>query len=291
MKTSCEYMLFLTLLVSVIVSSCNSGEKKGPEPESEADGPAWKLDGPLPSRVEVLRGKTLLETFEFAYDENDHLISLVKKNIPDEKLLLDLKYSYSGENDMTVSGTFYPAAKTMVATIDANTLSYGFSGGLRYEISFDRDGSLSTLQTSDSFVSEGGQYSRKVKYLEKYLFDGGNCSVVSVSNDCEALSSKINGTVFASSLEYVFTYLDEPDKQNFAAFLMGCEFPVWYAAGLPANAKLVCGMKMKCGGVDGVISWTIDYDLDDEGNIISAIKTDYIDGEEILSKTFDFYYR
>ena len=77
---------------------------------------------------------------------------------------------------------------------------------------------------------------------------------------------------------------------NFAVYLFPCNFPVWYAAGLPGCKKLITGISTARGTVQYPATTRIDYSFTPDGNIDTAIRTDYNAGEATLVRTYKFFY-
>ena len=83
----------------------------------------------------------------------------------------------------------------------------------------------------------------------------------------------------------------QDDRQNFAAYLMPDYFPVWIAAGLPGNKKLVTAIGASTGTIPSPETTSIEYSFNSVGDIDTATRTDYNAGKPYLTRTYKFTYK
>lgn len=289
-----KHSILIFLIITPFLLSC--GENGGGGQHNGTTAEDFSFASPLVSKIEVSSGGTLIETYEFSYDDKARLSSLTHTDCLQKNKLLALDYSYTG-SEMTASGTFYPLSskRFISATLDKEqkTLSYkgSWSGALSYVTSFDGGGTATATVSDSDFSAKDGQYSSATRYSETYSVTSGCISTATMGNEIEARSSKRTKTTSVAAFSYSYSYSGNDDKQNFSAFLIPCNFPVWYAAGLPGCKKLITGISSARGGVASAATTTIKYGLTPEGNIDTAVRTDLNDGQEILVRTYKFYYQ
>lgn len=245
------------------------------------------------SGVEVSCNGTPLEEYAFSYDNSGRLSSLVKKDKVSGETLYDLSYGYSGDAQASIAGKYFGTGseRTITATAAPGELSYkgDWADAWGYTAKYDTSGVILSLGATPSF-SANGYYSSSADYAERYEVSSGNVLSATTGTTIDARSDKGTSTHSTYDVSYIYEYSDKADRQNFAVFLMPCQFPVWYATGFPGNRNLLSGMSMKLGSIEGQMSFTVDYELDTEGNIVSATQTMYAGKETLMTKTFTLSY-
>ena len=295
--------IFLTMLAAVLTASCNG---KGTPGDKTSDGDIWVHAKPLVAKVEVSSEGALIETYEYTYDEKGRMLTLKQTDNLSKTDMLDLQYTYTGENELKISGKFYPIStnrfidvtysSTSVASYGdvqrVGTLTYtgSWSGAWTYTTCHDENGVAASTECKDAFASKEGYYTSDMVYSEEYSISGGTVVQTVAGTDIKAQSNKATGTANTSSLKTVYTASDKADRQNFAAYLMPCTFPVWVAAGLPGNKQLITGISSYTGDIKSAESTNIDYTFDADGNIDTAVRTDSNAGQPILVRTYKFTY-
>ena len=274
---------------------------KGKQPDisgKETATSLWKMDDDfLPVKtVEVYSGDKLVETFDFEYDGFRKVTSIVRTDRVKNQVLFNLKYTYSGDYDMTVTGKYFNIGvdKANSATIDPSkrTVSYqgSWAGAWPFVTTYNQDGVVTGTRMDADFRSTGGYYSSKTAYTEEYTVSSGNVVKAVLGTDIDAQSQRKTKTGSSSSLVIEYTYTNLPDNENFGVFLFNCEIPVWFAKMLPGNRNLVSGARMKVGDLELPGSFKMEYKLNVDGDIETATRTDYNGTEAVLVRTYKFTY-
>ena len=286
--------IFAAILSLVLTAACNGG---GENNGKKNDGQIWVHDKPLVAMVEVSSGDNVIETYEYTYDEQGRLLTLVKTNKLSKAVMLDLTYTYTGENEMKVQGKFFPINTNRFIDVSYNpsagTLSYtgSWSGALSYTTAVDGDGVVTSTFCKSDFASKEGYYTSRMDYSEIYTVAEGTVVESIAGTSIEAQSSKRTRTANESALKTTYTHGNESDRQNFAAYLLPDFFPVWIAAGLPGNKKLITGISSATGTNPAPETTAIEYSFDAAGNIDTAVRTDSNNGQVILERTYKFIYQ
>ena len=284
------------LTILAILASC--GEKPENRPTPQGGGATvWSLPTPLVQKVEVRSDGTLIETYEYTYDDKGRVSSLVKTNCLQQEKMLELSYSYPDETGMKVTGKFYPVASnrfiTAVRNTAGQTVSYNgsWTDAWSYVTQYDANGTaLSTAMDLD-FNAKGGQYSAQTHLGEQYTVSGGCITRAVYGAEIKAKTQRRTHSISETELTVSYTYSDKEDRQNFAVYLFPSEFPVWYAAGLPGCKKLITGISTARGSVQYPASTRIEYTFNTDGNIDTATRTDYNASEPTLVRTYKFHYQ
>ena len=258
---------------------------------------AWVLDSPLVDKVEVLCGENPVQTFQYTYDDSGRLQTLLKTDAQTGDVLLELSYSYPSQTQMKVAGKFFPISTNRFITAEYSaadacvTYSGSWASAWDYTVSFDSAGTASSTVSDMDFAASEGWYSSKTSYLEEYTIEDGCITRADFLTQVGSTSARRSGSRNASTLSVSYSYNSSPDRQNFAAYLFQCTFPVWYAAGLPGCKRLVSDISYSSAGVDMPQRSHIEYSLDASGNIQTATRTDYNASEPELVLTYKFYYK
>ena len=292
------------MLAALLTTSCKGNGNNG-DNNSRAD--IWVHEKPLVAKVEVSNGGALMETYEYTYDEKGRMLSLKKTDNLSNNIMLDLQYSYSGENEMKVQGKFYPTSTNRFMNVSYSSMSvasYGngqkvgtltysgsWNGAWTYTTYHDENKVATRTECTNKFAAKEGYYNSDMDYSEEYTISGGTIVQSVIGTDIKAQSDKATHTANTSSLKTVYAVGDKADKQNFAAYLMPCTFPVWIAAGLPGNKQLVSGISSYTGDIKSAESTEIEYTLNAEGNIDTAVRTDSNAGTPYLTRTYKFIYQ
>ena len=295
--------ILVTMLVAALTASCNGNRNSG---NNTPSGDIWAHSKPLVAKVEVSSDGALIETYEYTYDEKGRILTLKKTDALSKTVMLDLKYSYTGENAVRVQGVFFPISTNRFIDVTYSSMSvasYGdgqkvgtltysgsWSGAWTYTTYHDENKVATRTECTDKFAAKEGYYTADMVYSEEYDNSGGTVVQAVTGTDIKAQSSKATGTANTSSLKTLYTASDKADRQNFAAYLMPCTFPVWIAAGMPGNKQLISGISSYTGDIKSAESTTIDYTFDSDGNIDTALRTDFNAGEPILVRTYKFKY-
>lgn len=278
-----RYITVLSIAALALVS-CNQKQPDGPQP-APAGKSLWKMKNDPVECVSVYCGKTLVQSFNYEYDKEDRVVSIKRVDELTKAPMMNLDITYGGIGEMTVSGSYLYANRTFKASFneDRDMLTYGAQ----------EEGFLTNILTMDSDDLPGvckGTYDFSAKnydsaIAQKTVYGTGNCDILSIAFRTETATKTDELTECKSerTVEYDYTYSDEEDLQNFAAYLIPCDFPVWYAAELPGCAHLITGMTCKCGNVTLPQSFEVKYVLNDNGSIRSATRTDYTtrDGNKV----------
>ena len=288
-----RYSLAIILAV-FLAAGCNGEGGSGGKTESKS---IWVHPKPLVAKVEVSTEGAVVETYEYTYDDNGRILTLVKTDNLSKTVMLDLQYTYPGDNEMKVSGQFFPISTNRFITATYNpkdgTLDYvgSWKGAWNYTTALNDDGVATSTVCKEKFAATEGYYSSDMNYSEAYTVSGGTIAESLMGTDISAQSSKATRTANTSALRTVYSASDKADRQNFAAYLMPNHFPVWIAAGLPGNKQLVTGIASFTGSVSTPESTTVEYTFNPDGSLDTAVRTDSNAGTPYLTRTYKFIYQ
>ncbi|MCQ2184264.1 MAG: hypothetical protein MJY62_02510 [Bacteroidales bacterium] len=290
MKNILKYSI-ICAAVLVALTACKNG---GGNPADDHDGSLWHSSVVYPASVEVYAGKTLVMSDEYTVDQTGLLASMVRTDHSLNKQLLNLTYSYSGKENVVIAGTFYGAGKkSITASCKDGVVTYQSDGNmpLLVRTTFDTETSLAQ-NTEFQNTGEDTHYSAQTTYSETYVDNGGDIEKVEIATVSDGQGKDVNPTYVStsSSVDYEYTYSDDLDLNNFNAYLMPCNFPVWYAKSLPGSKHLITGMKVSHDGREYGVSFTVEYDLDSDGNVLTAVRTDYCGTTVALERTYTLIY-
>ena len=286
--------LFATILLATLAAACNGG---GEGDGKKTDRQIWAHEKPLVARVEVSSGGSVIETYEYTYDEQGRILTLVKTDKLAREVVLDLNYSYPGENEMKVQGKFFPIATNRYIDVSYNpasgTLTYkgSWSGAWSYTTSVNEAGVVTSTECQSDFAAKEGYYTSKMNYNEVYAISEGTVTESVIGTEINAQSSKATRTANVSALKTTYKAGSQDDRQNFAAYLMPDYFPVWIAAGFPGNKKLVTGISASTGTIPDPETTAIAYSFNAAGDIDTATRTDSNAGTPYLTRTYKFIYQ
>ena len=292
------------ILAAALTASCNGG---GENKDKPTEGQIWSRSKPLVSKVEVSSEGALIETYEYTYDEQDRLLTLKKTDNLSKEVMLDLQYAYTGDNELRISGKFFPISTNRFINVSyssesvasygngqrVGTLTYSgsWSGGWTYTTHHDENKVAAGTVCEEKFASKEGYYTSDMTYSEAYTVENGTITQAVAGTDIKAQSNKATGSANSSALKTVYTASDKADRQNFAAYLMPCTFPVWIAAGMPGNKQLIKSISSATGEVQRPETTTIEYTLNAAGDIDTAVRTDSNAGTPYLTRTYKFFYQ
>lgn len=286
--------LFATILLATLAAACNGG---GEGDGKKTDRQIWAHEKPLVAMVEVSSGGSVIETYEYTYDEQGRILTLVKTDKLAREVVLDLNYSYPVENEMKVQGKFFPIATNRYIDVSYNptsgTLSYkgSWSGAWSYTTSVNEAGVVTSTECKSDFAAKEGYYTSKMNYNEVYAISEGTVTESVIGTEINAQSSKATRTANVSALKTTYTPGGQDDRQNFAAYLMPDYFPVWIAAGFPGNKKLITGISASTGTIPAPETTAIEYSFNAAGDIDTAVRTDSNAGTPYLTRTYKFIYQ
>ena len=286
-----------SLILLTLALSCGEKPDGGGKTPDEKKGAVWSLPAPLVQKVEVSADGTVIESYEYTYDDQARLLSLKKTDRLSNTVLLDLQYTYPDESGMKATGKFFPITSnryiSAVKDLAQKTVSYGgsWTGAWSYVTGFDAGGTATGTTTDTEYAAQKGRYSSRTQYGEVYTVSGGCISRSVLGTSVRSQTSQATSAASSSSLTVNYSYSDREDKQNFAVYLFPCEFPVWVAAGLPGCKKLVNRISMASGSVASPLSTRIEYSFNPDGRIDTATRTDLNDGETVLVRTYKFFYQ
>ena len=292
-----RHSILPSLILLTLVLSCGEKPNGGGKTPDEKKSAVWSLTAPLVQKVEVSTDGTVIESYEYNYDDQARLLSLKKTDRLSNTVLLDLQYTYPDESGMKTTGKFFPITSnryiTAVKDVAQKTVSYAgsWTGAWSYVTGFDAGGTATGTTTDTEFAAQQGQYSSRTQYGETYTVSGGCISRSVIGTSVRSQTSQATSAAASTSLTVDYGYSDREDRQNFAVYLFPCEFPVWVAAGLPGCKKLVREIKMASGSVPSPVSTRIDYSFRTDGNIDTAVRTDLNNGETVLVRTYKFFYQ
>ena len=292
-----RHSILPSLILLTLVLSCGEKPNGGGKTPDEKKSAVWSLTAPLVQKVEVSTDGTVIESYEYNYDDQARLLSLKKTDRLSNTVLLDLQYTYPDESGMKATGKFFPITSnryiTAVKDLAQKTVSYAgsWTGAWSYVTGFDAGGTATGTTTDTEFAAQQGQYSSRTQYGETYTVSGGCISRSVIGTSVRSQTSQATAAAASTSLTVDYGYSDREDRQNFAVYLFPCEFPVWVAAGLPGCKKLVNRISMSGGNVPSPVSTRIEYSFNPDGNIDTAIRTDLNNGETVLVRTYKFFYQ
>ena len=287
--------ILCSLMILTALASCGEKPEGGKTPQ-EGGATIWSLPTPLVQKVEVRSDGNLIETYEYAYDDKGRVISLTRTDQLQKEKLLELSYSYPDETGMKAIGKFYPVSSnrfiTAVRNTTEHTVSYSgsWTDAWSYVTQYDVNGTALSTVTDLVFNAKGGQYSAQTHLGELYTVSGGCITRAAYGAEIKAKTQRKTHSVSETELTVSYNYSDKEDRQNFAVYLFPCEFPVWFAAGLPGCKKLITGISTARGSVQYPATAQISYTFTADGNIDTATRTDYNAGEPILVRTYKFTY-
>ena len=287
--------IFAAIVLTALFAACNGGGGEGGGKND--DGQIWVHSKPLVAMVEVSSGDAVIETYEYTYDEQGRILTLVKTDKLSKDVMLDLQYTYPGENQMKIQGKFFPINTSRYIDVSydpkSGTLTYAgsWSGAWSYATTINEAGVVTATSFKSDFASKEGYYTSKMEYREDYTISDGTVSEVMAGTEIDAQSKKVTRTSNSSALKTVYTAGGQDDRQNFAAYLMPDYFPVWIAAGLPGNKKLVTGISASTGTIQAPESTTLEYSFNSAGDIDTATRTDFNVGTPYLTRTYKFIYK
>ena len=281
--------IFATISCLMLLAGC-----KDPGDNGGGGDALWKHAAPLVDKVEVYAGDFLLETYQYTYDESGRLASLVRTDNAQKTELLNLTCTYGENGTMKAAGKFYPIATNRFITVtrDSRTVTYtgSWSGALTYTTTVDENGTAVSTAASSNFAAAEGRYVSDMEYSEQYTVKDGCITTAVKGSAVKTQSQRATRAESSSALTVNFTYGNDADRQNFAVYLMDCDFPVWCAAGLPGCKKLITGISYAAGQAGFPVSVKIDYSLNASGDIQTATRTDYNGTETVLVRTYIFSY-
>lgn len=290
-----KYIHILPLFLVLALAACSGKDdsKKGDDPS----GGLWEHAAPRVSKVEVSSGGSPVETYEYTYDEKGRMLTLVKTDKISGTVMLDLRYTYPSDNEMRITGKFFPITSNRFITVkydaDARTVVYqgSWDGSWQYTARLDGAGGLKALEMNSDFAAKDGYYSSGMYYNEAYTVSDGTVTTAEMLTDIKAKSSRSTESENNSSLVVNYTPSASADRQNFAAYLMPCDFPVWVACGLPGNKKLIQEITRKTGSIPSPQSTGLSYTQNTSGDIETVTRTDNNAGVAYLERTYRFYYQ
>lgn len=291
-----SFRILPLLLLAALALACN-GKDDPNNGHGTARDNLWTHKGPLPSKVEVSSDGTLLETYEYTYDATGRILTLVKTDRLSGEVLLNLQYTYPSEQEMRVTGKFAPLGSNRFIKVrydpQANALTYSgsWSGAWEYVTTLNAGGTAGRTTCLNDFSATGGRYTSGLDYAEEYTVSDGTLTSLTVGTAVNARSSRATRTGSASDLTVEYEASGSDDLQNFAVYLMPCQFPVWVGAGLPGNRKLIRNFSSKTGSIQAPASTTLEYTLNADGSIATATRTDYNAGTAYLVRTYTFSYQ
>lgn len=279
----------ISLAAAILCAACKPTPGPTPPP-TPAKGSLWEMKNDLVETISIYNGKTLVQSFNFEYSDDNLLTRMTRVDEQLKIKLMDISYSYEDKTVMRANCKFLNATKTLEARFndDRDNLEYGIKGGNIFSLSLDAEDLPGLCKGAYSY--DGKAYSSKRDEKVAYSTKGGNISSLAISSEASTDSRTKTKSVTSGGVEYIYTYSDKADEQNFAALLMPCEMPVWVPAELPGCKNLVTGMTCKAGGVTLPESFTVSYELNDNGSIRSATRTDFSRGREVSSIRYEFSY-
>ncbi|MBP5505813.1 MAG: hypothetical protein J6X89_06910 [Bacteroidales bacterium] len=285
--------ILAAILLAVLTAACHPNGENG----GNKTGKLWVHNSPQVAKVEVSSGDRVIETYEYTYDDQGRLLTLVKTDLLSKSVMLDLQYTYPGENQMKVQGKFFPISTSRFIDVTYDSASATFtysgswSGAWSYVTAVNEDGVVTSTVCKSDFAATEGYYSSHMEFSEAYTVANGTVTESVIGTDIDAQSRKVTRTSNSSALQTVYTPGDREDRQNFAAYLMPDYFPVWIAAGFPGNKKLITGISASTGTIPSPESVTIEYTFNAAGDIETATRTDFNAGTPYLTRTYKFTYK
>lgn len=272
-------------------AACRQHPVPGPSPRP-SDKSLWEMENDPVESVSVFCGNTLVQTFFYEYDDCSRLIRIRREDAAPKSVMFDLKLDYEGLAGMRLSGSYLYAFRTIGASFseDGDVLRYGPEGGDGMSCTLTMDSGDLPAMCRVAYSYECPEYSSDVRQRIVYTAEDGDITAIAITTESAFASKCLTKAVSGSGIEYVYTYCDKPDLQNFAAYLVPCEFPVWVAAELPGCSHLISGMTCRCGGVTLPESYDVTYVLNDNGSIRSAVRTDFSRGTKVSELRYEFSY-
>ncbi len=291
------FLLLCCLSLPLIGCGAGNGGQSGGNDDGSAS--LWKMRNYPVSKVEVYtEDNVLVETYEYTYDEYNRLLSLRRTDNMVGNRLLDLKYSYPSSSEMVIAGTYYysTASRTTKVRLDAENKQMTYVGNWKgawfFQTTFNNEGAVLMTSADVGFGLATASYATSGNYIEAYTRSGGD--VVRVEIGTHLRSTSIRQTAVQSaptSAIMELTYTELEDRQNFGVYLFTCEFPVWYAKELPGNKHLPSEITWRNGEVPSHLSTRLTYEMDEDGDIRTAIRTDFNDEDPVLVRRYSFYYK
>lgn len=242
---------FYLIMVSMLTLASCGEHHPAPEPPKPSDKSLWIQQNDPVETISVYCGKTLVQTYEFEYDKSNLLTHMTRIDKSTGAKILDIDYTYDGINDMTASGFYLNTNKTIMASYksDGDILDYEASGEApaSYSISMDSDNLPCLYKCTSAY--DCAKYSAQSGRRAVFTTSGGDIMSMKIISDNSTETSALTKSSSNSDIEYTFTYSDKEDLQNFAAYLLPCELPLWVAAELPGCKHLITGMTCKRGNV------------------------------------------
>ena len=82
-----------SLILLTLALSCGEKPDGGGKTPDEKKSAVWSIPAPLVQKVEVSADGTVIESYEYTYDDQARLLSLKKTDRLSNTVLLDLQYS------------------------------------------------------------------------------------------------------------------------------------------------------------------------------------------------------
>lgn len=285
----------ISALSALFCCACGKNDNPGPSPVPPADESLWRMHNDPVEKVDVYCGDILLETYTFEYnDKYDMVTSITRTDKTTGSDILKVSCTYSGTCDASFSIQAGGASTTVKASFneDRDVLEYGpdTDAAFRYRTRLDSYNALPiTDEAAYSYMCQN--YSSSLAAKQIFAEKDGDISSVEWNPYIQTTAFPyITVAEAKSGLTYAYTYSEAEDLQNFAAFLMPCDFPLWFATELPGCKHLITGMTMKSGNVTLPESFTVSYTFNDGGSIKTALRTDYSRGRKILERTYKYTY-
>lgn len=277
----------------ILLAAVSCGHKQPDEPQtSDEDKYTWAAKNAPVEKIDVYVGSTLVETYSFTYDDENFLKEYTLLDKAQNTTLQKYDYSYNGRKAVATSKKATVLDRKTTATLDRKNGTLASSGSWEGAdeklISFNKDGMIQSCEMKKSFSS--GKYSSESVYSEIYTVKDGDIVSVTMGASSETTTPTKTGAFASTSLVYEYTYSEDKDLQNFGAYLMISDFPVWVPAELPGNAHLITGMKARRGNVYLPQSFTVEYTFNSDGSIKTATRTDYNGTDAVVSRTYKYSY-
>lgn len=273
------------------MACCNGKlDDNGKENDSQ-----WRLDGDLISRVEVKSAGRIIEIYDFSYDEESRLASIVKRDIINGGKILDLKLTYPEATKMEMNGRYHSekASRKLRATVDASSSCVSYTGNWEdawtFKTMYDANGTVLSTGAEHSYTSNN--YNAQVSWSERCSVNGGDVTSVETGTSSSVKTAKNSRSTAQSSLRTDYIYGEHKDNCNFNVFLMNCEFPVWMAKGLPGCSHLITEMSCRSGSTALPSSFKMSYTFDESGKMVQAVRKDYEGNSVIMERTYTLKYQ
>lgn len=283
-------------LVLFVFAGCNNQSDPG-------SGPSLKPAETPAAKITVKCADKEVETYLFTYDETGRVSRMFRSDLMSGKTLFDLEYTYGGTADVLISGTFDGRGSKHTVSVSQGKSAIAYNSDFwscwTYSVSI-RGGKATGTSMDCSFTSDTPYYHSETSMYTEFVFSGND---IVQSKSASAVEGGIDKPFSPSSTESnnaeydtdtsingIFTYSENRDRQNFCSFLFDCSFPVWYAEGLPGCEHLVTDIMMTAGGMELPQKQHIDYTLDEKGNIVSARRIFLNEGKTYLTLDYCFEY-